>query len=566
MRRFTPYILVAYVSVLACLCEATQPEDWARYECIVARSPFGKKPEPAPLVSAPLVPDVNLFENIQITALIIGDSGIKVGFIDKNTQDNYLLAQGQAESGIQLVRADYDSESVLLRRNGAEQWLSMPASSAFGRAALPRHEFSLPDFDIQHLPTPPALNKPDTENTPTPATAPGGVNPDTQIRDKRQARTKAPAKVSGTKNATKTETSKVSATGDSEYTDSGSVSGEGEIDESIELFTSRDFRLVRNEDGSYTLSTADGSSVNIPAMDMDDMFLYTESGLECPIIAGNDDFTLGILNGEIIVVFNEDGTESTLVLRNNEPDDEDDDKPTVAEENIGEQGENELVYSSPDGEYQISYNEETGMYTLATPDGFVYQFTASDEVITIELPGGIKVPIIARDGTKIVVKLPGDTYGFIDTDTQDNTIPEDDPPGDDPKNNTNDVDIITLQVVNPDIIKIQVGNGSTGGNDGETKNNIPGTDDGKVDPGVDDPKKNTGGDEDVFNAIDGEPNGGKIIDIVEPEEIEEPEPEPEPDPFENLPEEIRELLLNPPMDPSPAQERILRRYRYIVPR
>jgi hypothetical protein len=32
--------------------------------------------------------------------------------------------------------------------------------------------------------------------------------------------------------------------------------------------------------------------------------------------------------------------------------------------------------------------------------------------------------------------------------------------------------------------------------------------------------------------------------------------------WDSLPPEIRALLSNPPQDPSPAQARILRRYRY----
>lgn len=570
MRKFTPYILVACVSVLACLCEATQPADWSRYECIVSRNPFGAKPEPAPVVTTPIVPEVNLFENIQVTALIVGDSGIKVGFVDKKTQDIYLLAQGQAESGIQLVHADYDSESVLLRRNGSEQWVSMPAaSSSIGRSAPPRREFTLPERGSQTIPTHPVLSNAEPVDNPTPIQPPtpekNVTKPENPIRNKRQTKTNTPAAASGTEKAIETKTSLTSTSDNSTYNGSGSVSGSLDTEENSQVFVSSEYQLQQNEDGSYKLSTSDGTSIDIPALEEDNLHVYSASGLECPAVAGNDEITIGMVDDDLIIIFKEDGTETTVISQDGAREDvETDAEPTVAETAINNdpstQGENIPIYSSPDNEYQIAFNKETGTYTLATPDG-VFQFTAPEEQTTINLPGDLKLQLIAQGGDLIVVQLPGDTIGLVDNTQQDEQ--EDD--GDDEPEEI--VDIIPLTPEDEDPTTITTGGmGGTVSDGGTTSNTDPvdntgnNSNGGSSDTGNDDPAY-------VIEEVEEETNPDGAADPEsDPDPETESEPEPEPDPFANLPEEIKELLINPPLDPSPAQERILRRYRYIVPR
>jgi hypothetical protein len=93
-----------------------------RYRVILDRKPFGQGPPPEqPAPPPPLNPNDSFAKLIRLTALLeTSDGRIKAGFIDMKNNQNYYLEVGEiSPAGIELVSANYDKESVILR-SGAE--------------------------------------------------------------------------------------------------------------------------------------------------------------------------------------------------------------------------------------------------------------------------------------------------------------------------------------------------------------------------------------------------------------------------------------------------------------
>jgi hypothetical protein len=139
--RFLPVVagLVALGSSRTCL--ATPAEDFKRYEVILARKPFGEPPpevQPAQPETPPPPAPPSFAKDLKLCALTEDDSQMRVGIVDTSSKPpkNYLLAIGEtSDDGLQVIKADFEGETALVRKNGEEQWLYMDESAQGGSPA-----------------------------------------------------------------------------------------------------------------------------------------------------------------------------------------------------------------------------------------------------------------------------------------------------------------------------------------------------------------------------------------------------------------------------------------------
>lgn len=140
--------------VLAVAVEAGPASpDFARYEIILARKPFGDEPPTAagnpaaPAGGGAAAAQESLAKTLQMCAITRNQRTgvVQVGLVNTQAKKNYFLAVGETEDGIEVVDADYEGERALLRKDGQEYWISMsevvPAAPAMaappGASAAP---------------------------------------------------------------------------------------------------------------------------------------------------------------------------------------------------------------------------------------------------------------------------------------------------------------------------------------------------------------------------------------------------------------------------------------------
>jgi hypothetical protein len=138
------------VLVWACLAAgaaALVQHDFARYEVILQRKPFGFVPEPVrpkidPVGKIPRRPEESFAKYYKLCAIMDGAGGIRVGIVSirQKPPKSYFIRIGETiDEDIELVDADFETESALLRRDSEEHWLSLsgglPGSGAAGAGA-----------------------------------------------------------------------------------------------------------------------------------------------------------------------------------------------------------------------------------------------------------------------------------------------------------------------------------------------------------------------------------------------------------------------------------------------
>lgn len=94
--------------------------EFSRYAVIMERRPFGTiEPvvEIAPVVTVQAPPE--FVKNLRMCAITESAVGIRVGFVDIRAKPPkpYYMYIGDEEDGIQLVDADYEGESCLVRKD-----------------------------------------------------------------------------------------------------------------------------------------------------------------------------------------------------------------------------------------------------------------------------------------------------------------------------------------------------------------------------------------------------------------------------------------------------------------
>jgi hypothetical protein len=133
-------VIVGLVCLMAGMI--ARGDDFARYQVILNRMPFGVEPTPESLAAALAKPEPprELFtRNLKMCAvtrnLLNGD--VQVGLMDLSTKKNYFLRVGETEDGITVVEADYEGETALLRKDGDEERLGMSDAVAMTTVTSP---------------------------------------------------------------------------------------------------------------------------------------------------------------------------------------------------------------------------------------------------------------------------------------------------------------------------------------------------------------------------------------------------------------------------------------------
>jgi len=128
--------------------------DFDRYAIILDRRPFGDVPSDAELAAAaaPAVPSGPSFvDSLKMCAITDGGGALRVGFLDMKTNPpkTYFLFVGESEDGIEVVSADYDAETALLRKGEEERMLAMSvATPAASSASEPKERITATGYRV----------------------------------------------------------------------------------------------------------------------------------------------------------------------------------------------------------------------------------------------------------------------------------------------------------------------------------------------------------------------------------------------------------------------------------
>lgn len=112
---------------------STDSISYDRYAVIETRMPFGDESAAAALAAAAAVasqPVVESFTKVLKMCAITRNrfnGKVQVGIVNTLTKKNYFLYEGDTEDGMELVKADYESEKALVRKGAEEVWMDMTA-------------------------------------------------------------------------------------------------------------------------------------------------------------------------------------------------------------------------------------------------------------------------------------------------------------------------------------------------------------------------------------------------------------------------------------------------------
>lgn len=131
------------VSIL-CLGSLALPslaaDDFAKYQVIIDKLPFGKVPD-KPVVVAPPAPPADLYAWVNDWRLAFitqtADNKAKVGLVNVKDQSTAVIESGEthAGSGIQLVAVNYDERTAALAKGGQNGSLKLQDASTPAPAA-----------------------------------------------------------------------------------------------------------------------------------------------------------------------------------------------------------------------------------------------------------------------------------------------------------------------------------------------------------------------------------------------------------------------------------------------
>jgi len=129
MASFVLLLLFAPASRAA----ATAAVDFSRYQVILERKPFGEPPPDSQGGSGVVARAESFIKDLRMVAITEDGKGeIKVGFVNIKDNKSYYLKVGESDDEIQVVDADYGTESALLKKGMDEQWINMNGDAASG--------------------------------------------------------------------------------------------------------------------------------------------------------------------------------------------------------------------------------------------------------------------------------------------------------------------------------------------------------------------------------------------------------------------------------------------------
>lgn len=124
-------------STVAVLGERTEYQ-FARYQVILDRMPFGKPPPQQQQGQAKQEPEIkeagknSVLLNLRLCALReVGGGEVRVGFVNikEKPQKTYFLYKGQSQDGIKVVEVDYAMGTALVQTDDAQRLLVMEAGA-----------------------------------------------------------------------------------------------------------------------------------------------------------------------------------------------------------------------------------------------------------------------------------------------------------------------------------------------------------------------------------------------------------------------------------------------------
>jgi len=127
----------------ACGVAAADVADFARYDVILERKPFGDvQVQAAQKLTAEQV-QKSFIKDLRLCAIYEGDEGIRVGlvYLKSTPPTSFILRLDEtSDDGIKLVDADYETGTALLRKENEEYWIVMgnELSVATGGGAPPQ--------------------------------------------------------------------------------------------------------------------------------------------------------------------------------------------------------------------------------------------------------------------------------------------------------------------------------------------------------------------------------------------------------------------------------------------
>ncbi len=90
-------------------------EEFARYQIIIDKHPFGEEPLEAEPVPIPL--NQSFARHLRLSMLFEGPNGdVRAGIIDAKDKKNYILSIGDPEGGLELLEADLSASEAMLRK------------------------------------------------------------------------------------------------------------------------------------------------------------------------------------------------------------------------------------------------------------------------------------------------------------------------------------------------------------------------------------------------------------------------------------------------------------------
>ena len=120
------FILLALIVVCG-PAWASGRADFARYQVIITRQPFGSPPvEPAPPPPPPSRMADSFISHISLCGITRHPVfGLRVAFVDRAGKRFGYLRVGEEQNGIRVVEADFARGSALLRKGEEAYWLNL---------------------------------------------------------------------------------------------------------------------------------------------------------------------------------------------------------------------------------------------------------------------------------------------------------------------------------------------------------------------------------------------------------------------------------------------------------
>jgi len=153
-------LVFAAVLLAACAAAAsaaTAGYDFARYQVILDKKPFG---EVAPSESAPAQAALGeiIARDLEMKSIIDEGSVIRVGILDKKVNKNFSIGVGENYEGIQLVSVNYDNEEAVIKKGTETAVLKLRPDKDKEKAAAPGPLFPVAGAGAAAAPAGPPVN------------------------------------------------------------------------------------------------------------------------------------------------------------------------------------------------------------------------------------------------------------------------------------------------------------------------------------------------------------------------------------------------------------------------